>query len=168
MDAGQLEVLPWTDMLVRGHRFDQDAMLASVEELIQSRASAGALADDSNKSDSRKRRSRSKGPAANCSDSRTGTRCFSMRARIKNLNRPLKRSLARGPAAGHPRLSRLRWRAVDSSGKSLGVTGTNRYCVCQGRTHRSSRSTIATAYIGSEDRSAPQRMSGAGGFQWRC
>jgi len=41
MDAGQLEVLPWTDMYVRDHRFDQDAMLASVEELIQSGASAG-------------------------------------------------------------------------------------------------------------------------------
>jgi hypothetical protein len=36
MDAGQLEVLAWTDMYVRDHRFDQDAMLASVEELIQS------------------------------------------------------------------------------------------------------------------------------------
>jgi hypothetical protein len=41
MGAGQLEVLPWTDMYVRDHRFDQDAMLASVEELIQSGASAG-------------------------------------------------------------------------------------------------------------------------------
>jgi MEDS: MEthanogen/methylotroph, DcmR Sensory domain len=41
MDAGQLEVLPWTDMYVRDHQFDQDAMLASVEELIQSGASAG-------------------------------------------------------------------------------------------------------------------------------
>jgi MEDS: MEthanogen/methylotroph, DcmR Sensory domain len=41
MDAGQLEVLPWTDMYVRDHRFDQDAMLASVEELIQSGAAAG-------------------------------------------------------------------------------------------------------------------------------
>jgi hypothetical protein len=41
MDAGQLEVLPRTDMYVRDHRFDQDAMLASVEELIQSGASAG-------------------------------------------------------------------------------------------------------------------------------
>ena len=36
MDTGRLEVLPWTDMYVRDHRFDQDAMLASVEELIQS------------------------------------------------------------------------------------------------------------------------------------
>src|SRR5258708_34682286 len=41
MGAGQLEVLPWTDMYVRDHRFDQDAMLASVEEVIQSGASAG-------------------------------------------------------------------------------------------------------------------------------
>ena len=28
MAAGQLEVQPWTDMYVRDHRFDQDAMLA--------------------------------------------------------------------------------------------------------------------------------------------
>ena len=41
MDTGQLEVLPWTDMYVRDHRFDQDAMLASVEQLIQSGAAAG-------------------------------------------------------------------------------------------------------------------------------
>src|SRR5580658_7397705 len=41
VDAGQLEVLPWTDMYVRDHCFDQDAMLASVEELIQSGVSAG-------------------------------------------------------------------------------------------------------------------------------
>jgi len=41
MDTGQLEVLPWTDTYVRDHRFDQDAMLASVEELIQSGATAG-------------------------------------------------------------------------------------------------------------------------------
>jgi MEDS: MEthanogen/methylotroph, DcmR Sensory domain len=32
METGQLEVLPWTDMYVRDHRFDQDAMLASVEK----------------------------------------------------------------------------------------------------------------------------------------
>ena len=32
MDTGQLEVLPWTGMYVRDHRFDQDAMLASVEK----------------------------------------------------------------------------------------------------------------------------------------
>ena len=30
-----------------------------------------------------------------------------------------------GPAAGHHGLGRLRWRAVDSSGKPLGVTGTD-------------------------------------------
>lgn len=41
MDTGQLEVLPWTDMYVRDHRFDQDAMLASVEALIQPGARAG-------------------------------------------------------------------------------------------------------------------------------
>ena len=41
MGIGQLQVLPWTDLYVRDHRFDQDAMLASVEELIQSGASAG-------------------------------------------------------------------------------------------------------------------------------
>ena len=41
IDTGQLEVLPWTDMYVRDHRFDQDAMLASVEELIRSGVSAG-------------------------------------------------------------------------------------------------------------------------------
>jgi hypothetical protein len=37
----RLEVLPWTDMYVRDHRFDQDAMPASVEDLIQSGAAAG-------------------------------------------------------------------------------------------------------------------------------
>jgi hypothetical protein len=41
MQTGQLEVLPWTDMYVRDHRFDQDAMLASVEKLIQSGTGAG-------------------------------------------------------------------------------------------------------------------------------
>jgi hypothetical protein len=41
MDTGRLEVLPRTDMYVRDHRFDQDAMLASVEGLIQSGAAAG-------------------------------------------------------------------------------------------------------------------------------
>jgi hypothetical protein len=41
MDTGRLEVLPWTDMYVRDHRFDQDAMLASVEELIRSSAGGG-------------------------------------------------------------------------------------------------------------------------------
>jgi hypothetical protein len=41
MEIGRLEVLPWTDMYVRDHRFDQDAMLASVEALIQSGTAAG-------------------------------------------------------------------------------------------------------------------------------
>jgi hypothetical protein len=41
MDTGQLEVLPWTDAYVWDHRFDQDAMLATVEKLIQSGATAG-------------------------------------------------------------------------------------------------------------------------------
>jgi hypothetical protein len=38
MDAGRLEVPPWTDMYVRDHQFDQDSMLASVEKLLQSGA----------------------------------------------------------------------------------------------------------------------------------
>jgi MEDS: MEthanogen/methylotroph, DcmR Sensory domain len=41
MAAGRLEVLPWSDAYVRDHRFDQDAMLAEVEQLIQSGAAAG-------------------------------------------------------------------------------------------------------------------------------
>jgi hypothetical protein len=41
IETGCLEVLPWTDMYVRDHRFDQDAMLATVESLIQSGAAAG-------------------------------------------------------------------------------------------------------------------------------
>jgi MEDS: MEthanogen/methylotroph, DcmR Sensory domain len=41
MSTGQLEVLPWTDAYVRDHRFDQDAMLATVEDLIQSGTAAG-------------------------------------------------------------------------------------------------------------------------------
>jgi len=40
-DTGQLEVLPWTDAYVRDRRFDQDAMLATVEQLIRSDAAAG-------------------------------------------------------------------------------------------------------------------------------
>jgi hypothetical protein len=43
MDTGQLEVLPWTDAYVRDHRFDQDAMLATVEKLIESGSTAGYL-----------------------------------------------------------------------------------------------------------------------------
>jgi MEDS: MEthanogen/methylotroph, DcmR Sensory domain len=41
LETGQLEVLPWTDAYVRDHRFDQDAMLATVEKLIQSGEAAG-------------------------------------------------------------------------------------------------------------------------------
>jgi hypothetical protein len=41
MHTGQLEVLPWTDAYVRDHWFDQDAMLATVENLIQSGPAAG-------------------------------------------------------------------------------------------------------------------------------
>jgi hypothetical protein len=41
MESGQLEVIPWTDAYVRDHRFDQDAMLATVEKLIESGAVAG-------------------------------------------------------------------------------------------------------------------------------
>ena len=40
-DTGQLEVLPWTDAYVQDRRFDQDAMLATVEQLIRSGAAAG-------------------------------------------------------------------------------------------------------------------------------
>src|SRR5260370_5830082 len=36
MDTGQLEVVPWTDAYVRDHPVDQDALLGSVEQLIQS------------------------------------------------------------------------------------------------------------------------------------
>lgn len=39
--TGQLEVLPWSDAYVHDRRFDQDAMLATVEELIQSGTAAG-------------------------------------------------------------------------------------------------------------------------------
>jgi hypothetical protein len=40
---------------------------------------------------------------------------------------------AEGPAAGHHGLGRLRWRAVDSSGKPLGVTGADIAFVEDGR-----------------------------------
>jgi hypothetical protein len=40
---------------------------------------------------------------------------------------------AEGPAAGHHGLGRLRWRAVDSAGKPLGVTGTDIAFVEDGR-----------------------------------
>ena len=39
--AGIVEVPPWTDMYVRDHQFDQDSMLASVEQLLQSGAAGG-------------------------------------------------------------------------------------------------------------------------------
>jgi hypothetical protein len=42
---------------------------------------------------------------------------------------------AEGRAAGHHGLARLRWRAVDSSGKTARGHG-NRHCVCRGRAHR--------------------------------
>jgi hypothetical protein len=40
---------------------------------------------------------------------------------------------AEGPAAGHHGLGRLRWRAVDSSGKPLGVTETDIAFIEDGR-----------------------------------
>jgi hypothetical protein len=41
MDTGQLEVRPWQDAYLRGGRFDQDAMLALIEEVLKSGAAAG-------------------------------------------------------------------------------------------------------------------------------
>jgi hypothetical protein len=41
MDAGQLEVRRWQDAYLRGDHFDQDAMLALIEEVLQSGAAAG-------------------------------------------------------------------------------------------------------------------------------
>src|SRR3989475_12552983 len=41
MGSGQLEMVSWTDVYVRDHRFDQDAMLTAVEKLIQSGTAAG-------------------------------------------------------------------------------------------------------------------------------
>src|SRR2546425_1347054 len=38
MGTGQLEVRPWQDAYLRGDRFDQDAMLALIEEVLQSGA----------------------------------------------------------------------------------------------------------------------------------
>jgi hypothetical protein len=40
MDTGQLDVVPWAKVYVRDHRLDQDAMLAAVEQLIQSATAA--------------------------------------------------------------------------------------------------------------------------------
>ena len=41
MGSGQLEVRPWQHTYLRGDRFDQDAMLALIEEVLQSGAGAG-------------------------------------------------------------------------------------------------------------------------------
>ena len=41
MSSGQLEVRRWQDAQLRGGRFDQDAMLALIEEVLQSGAAAG-------------------------------------------------------------------------------------------------------------------------------
>ena len=39
--TGQLEVRPWQDAYLRGDRFNQDAMLALIEEVLQSGAATG-------------------------------------------------------------------------------------------------------------------------------
>jgi hypothetical protein len=41
MGAGQLELRRWQDAYLRGDRFDQDAMLALIEEVLQSGAACG-------------------------------------------------------------------------------------------------------------------------------
>jgi MEDS: MEthanogen/methylotroph, DcmR Sensory domain len=41
MGTGQLELRRWQDAYLRGDRFDQDAMLALVEEVLQSGAASG-------------------------------------------------------------------------------------------------------------------------------
>jgi len=41
IDTGQLELRRWQDAYLRGDRFDQDAMLALLEEVLQSGAAAG-------------------------------------------------------------------------------------------------------------------------------
>src|SRR5712671_75892 len=41
MDTGQLEVRPWQDAYLRGDHFDQNAMLALIEEVLQSANTAG-------------------------------------------------------------------------------------------------------------------------------
>ena len=41
MGSGQLEVRPWQHAYLHGDRFDQDAMLALIEEVLQSGAGAG-------------------------------------------------------------------------------------------------------------------------------
>ncbi len=41
MDTGQLEVRPWQDAYLHGDHFDQNAMLALIEEVLQSADTAG-------------------------------------------------------------------------------------------------------------------------------
>jgi MEDS: MEthanogen/methylotroph, DcmR Sensory domain len=41
MNTGQLEVWQWQDAYLRGERFDQDAMLALIEEMLESGATTG-------------------------------------------------------------------------------------------------------------------------------
>jgi hypothetical protein len=41
MDAGQLELRRWQDTYLRDERFDQDAMLALIEDVLQSGAASG-------------------------------------------------------------------------------------------------------------------------------
>src|SRR5947208_5384833 len=41
MGSGQLEVQPWRNAYLRDDRFDQDAMLALIEEVLQSGAASG-------------------------------------------------------------------------------------------------------------------------------
>jgi hypothetical protein len=41
LGSGQLEVRPWQDAYLRGNRFDQDAMLAFLEDVLQSAAAGG-------------------------------------------------------------------------------------------------------------------------------
>jgi hypothetical protein len=41
MDTGQLELRPWREAYLRGDRFDQDAMVALIEQILQSGPSAG-------------------------------------------------------------------------------------------------------------------------------
>jgi hypothetical protein len=43
LGLGQLEVRLWQDVYLRGDRFDQDAMLAFIEAVLQSGAAAGSL-----------------------------------------------------------------------------------------------------------------------------
>lgn len=41
MESGQLEVRPWQEAYLRGNRFDQDAMLALIEEVLESGPAGG-------------------------------------------------------------------------------------------------------------------------------